>query len=227
MAKVTLQPIAIILLIASLATPILSRASNALEDKAPETIESAKVALENAKIALQSAQDSLEATQSKDPVSKTPSAPLNTRVTSNRNSTPGKLYKWVDEQGNISYQDSPPPKNVKVLNADVLKDFKSDHKKVKELRRANAPDPVFDGSQPVMVYTADNCKPCQSVVLFLTQQQVPFIERDIRDDRHARDRLAKQSKQITVPSLFIGTQIIQSHSEPTISLALRKAGYLK
>ena len=225
MLKVIYQHSAVLLAILVLATSSVASGNSDTVASDPKTIEDAKTALENARSALESAQESLEAAQTKNEVDVKPTPKPKTKAKKKGN--PGKLYKWVDEQGNVSYQDSPPPKNVKVLDSDVLKDLKSNQGKVKELKRSNAADPVLDGSQPVMVYTADNCKPCQSVVLYLTQKEVPFIERDIRDDRHARDRLAKQSKQISVPSLFIGAEIVQGSSKSQISAALRKAGYLK
>ncbi len=182
-------------------------------------IQEAQSALEEAKSALEEAQSTLNQAQRKKQLKK---VPLRAEVAQN-----GKLYKWVDDKGKISYQDSPPPKNSKVIDSDVLKNQQQSAQPVKELRRASDPAPILDGSVPVMVYTADNCLPCQSVVLFLTQKQVPFIERDIRSDRRARDRLSRLSKQITVPSLFIGGEIVQGHAKPPITRALKKAGYLK
>lgn len=138
-----------------------------------------------------------------------------------------RLYKWVDGDGNISYQDSPPPNNVNVINSDVLESGKSKTHRISDLQRVRQATPGFDTNLPVMVYTANNCDPCQSVVLFLTQKKIPFIERDIRIDRNARDRLSKLSKQISVPSLFIGDQIVQGDSTFMITKALTKAGYMK
>ena len=188
-----------------------------------ESLDEATSALEEARNALDAAQLRLEQAQ-KDGAEppKSPTASNNSPKKEN-----GKLYKWVDEKGNISYQDSPPPKNVEILDSDVLKDQNKGKKKVRELRPSSELDYQDDGSKPVMIYTADNCKPCQSVVLFLTQKQVPFIERDIRNDRKARERLSNLSKQITVPSLFIGSRIIQGDSEAVIARALEEAGYLK
>lgn len=184
------------------------------------SIEQAKSALNEAKSALETAQSTLDKAQGEKKAIPKPQ-------TASKPKGDGRLYKWVDDNGKISYQDSPPPKNVKVLNSDLLKEQQAGDKEIKELRRANEPSPVLDGSVPVMVYTADNCKPCQSVVLFLTQKQVPFIERDIRSDRKARERLSNLSKQISVPSLFIGERIVQGHSKPMITRALEEAGYLK
>ncbi len=203
---------------------LLSSASlslHAQSDDNAQNIEQAKNALEQAKSALETAQNTLSEAQ------KEQAKPAPKPKTASKPEGDGRLYKWVDESGKISYQDSPPPKDVKVLNSDVLKDAKVGVEPLKELRPATEPEPLLDGSQPVMVYTADNCKPCQQVVLFLTQKQVPFIERDIRTDRKARERLSKQSKQISVPSLFIGNKIVQGHAKPMITRALKEAGYLK
>ncbi len=196
----------------------------AQQEDADTELKQAETALEQAKTALEQAQGELIKAQ-KAKIDKVAPAPKVAKRPSDNNS--GRLYKWVDADGNISYQDSPPPKNVKVLNSDVLKDSKTSDKPIKELSRATEPEPLLDGSVPIRVYTADNCKPCQSVVLFLTQNQVPFIERDIRTDRKARERLSNMSKQISVPSLFIGERIVQGHAKPMIRRALEEAGYLE
>lgn len=223
MAKVIYQYSTTLLAVIILALSSVVVGSEGADATASKTIEDAKTALQNAKSALQSAQDSLESAQTNKVIATNPSQ----KAPRKNNTHSEKLYKWVDEQGSISYQDSPPPKNAKVLDSDVLKDLNPKQEKVQELTRTSISAPISDGSQPVMVYTADNCKPCQSVVLYLTQKQVPFIERDIRDDRRARGRLAKESKQISVPSLFIGSDIVQGSSKAQISAALKKAGYLK
>ena len=205
----------------------ISLPSNGKEED--KSLEHAKAALEEAQSALQAAQNSLNTAEEINPLSKPKqqiTQPKRT-VQPEPRAQVGKLYKWVDEDGKISYQDTPPPNEANVLDSDVLKDLKDTKAPIRELRRASEESPLLDGSQPVMVYTADNCKPCQSVILFLTQKEVPFIERDIRDDRRARERLAKLSKQISVPSLFIGTRIVQGHSKPEITAALKQAGYLQ
>lgn len=219
MVNVKYQSLSVLLLLLVCAS--VNFPSNGKEDS--QSIEQAKSALEQAQTALQTAQDSLEAAEKRDLLSQPKQQP----VKPTRQAQVGKLYKWVDDDGKISYQDTPPPNKATVLDSDVLKDLKTTSAPVSELRRASDTSPLLDGSQPVMVYTADNCKPCQSVILFLTQKEVPFIERDIRDDRRARDRLAKLSKQISVPSLFIGDRIVQGNSKPEITAALQEAGYLK
>jgi len=211
-----------IFLIAALTASLIGTNAHAQGNDGSQELEQAKDALEQAKNALETAQNTLSQAQEANKPKPAPKP-----QTAAKPKGDGKLYKWVDEKGKISYQDSPPPKNVRVLNSDVLKDSKTGVEQVKELSRATEPQPILDGSVPVKVYTADNCKPCQSVVLFLTQKQVPFIELDIRSDRKARDRISKLSKQMTVPSLFIGARIIQGDSRPVITRALEEAGYLE
>lgn len=206
-----------------LAISVLAGESLATTKESSATLESAQEAIENAKTAIEAAEASLKEAQTKSD-DKLDDAVV---VKKSESSNDSKLYKWVDKNGKVSYQNTPPPKNAQILDSDVLKGRKSSEKQVKELKPTTKSDIQYDSDSPVMVFTAEDCAPCQTVVLFLTQKQVPFIERDILEDRLARERLSSVSKQITVPSLFIGSRIIQGDSESVITAALIEAGYLK
>jgi len=63
-----------------------------------------------------------------------------------------KLYKWVDKDGNISYQDQPPPESAKILKEDTLK--------------ATAKTTSAEGGNtvPVVVYVGEDCAPCDRLI---------------------------------------------------------------
>jgi len=67
---------------------------------------------------------------------------------SNMPATAGKLYKWVDDEGNISYQDQPPPTDANVLDEREVKSSGS-----------SAPRPAGESNKlPVFVYVVDDCE---------------------------------------------------------------------
>lgn len=123
-----------------------------------------------------------------------------------------KLYKWVDKNGKISYQDKPPPTNAKILEES-------------ELKASPAPSSNQDNQEPIIVYVSAGCDPCDEVVRYLNQLKVPHIERALQDDREAQQRLLDEYESLSVPTLFIGDSIMPSPSTDKIKTALRSAGY--
>lgn len=126
-----------------------------------------------------------------------------------------KLYKWVDEQGNISYQDQPPPENAKVLDE-------------KEVKGSGAASQSSDGAQkklPVFVYVVDNCPNCEGIILHLKKHGVPHVERSLKDDRVAQSKILKTSNSITAPVVFIGDKILQAPAPAELNSKLQNAGY--
>jgi len=64
-----------------------------------------------------------------------------------------KLYKWVDANGNISYQSSPPPENAKILSE-------------KDIKATRGASPQLDGGKtsPVTVFVVENCAACDALI---------------------------------------------------------------
>jgi glutaredoxin len=121
------------------------------------------------------------------------------------------LYKWVDADGKISYQDRPPPKNAKIL----------------EEREINVPEIVVPRivGVPVVVYTVDKCERCDEVIAWLTNRGVPIEQRPLQEDREAQRLILDLSNGLTVPTLFIDDNFVTDTSEESMLKALRDAQY--
>lgn len=122
-----------------------------------------------------------------------------------------KLYKWVDANGTISYQDRPPPKNAKIL----------EEREMNPQRRV----PIVTAPDPVIVYTVDDCQRCVEVLKWLENIGVPAEARALKDDRDAQRRILDLSNGLTVPTLFIDQQIVTDSSEESMISALLEADY--
>jgi len=130
----------------------------------------------------------------------------------------GKLYKWVDATGRVSYQDRPPPKNAKILSE------KSVNKKPV---KTTISTPVLK-TEPVDVYVAKSCVSCDEMIEALTEFNVAFNERNIEEFRDIQNVLIQQTSSIRVPALFIdGKFINNTNNEPfKLKLILQQHGYL-
>ena len=122
-----------------------------------------------------------------------------------------KLYKWVDEDGNVSYQDSPPPDNAKLLKESELE---------KSQPAAGTPS---NSAQPVVVYTVENCDACEVLLLRLRQLEVPFTQQSLLNKDIQAEILAV-SDAITAPTLKIGSEFINDLGDSNLIQKLRQAG---
>gem|GEM_PF-847057 len=136
-------------------------------------------------------------------------------------STAGTLYKWVDEDGRVSYQDRPP--------VDV-KDFESADMSDRDVGRLLQQDPeekreqVIE-TQPVTIYVADNCDACDTLRVYLEKRQIPFTEKDLNKDEDARRELMDVAGKLQVPATTIGKDLVWGYSRSGLTKALEQAGY--
>jgi len=120
-----------------------------------------------------------------------------------------KLYKWVDEQGNVTYEHRPPPDNAK-----VLEEYSTPPEEGQET-----------ASAPVTLYSVPQCDACDLVRLLLQKNSVPFAEKNPSQDKAAADELKEKSGQLSVPSLTIGDKLLMGYNSLAIRDELKSAGY--
>jgi len=124
----------------------------------------------------------------------------------------GKLYKWVDAKGNISYQDQPPPQNANVLRETSIDE------------NGSLNDQPQD-QQTVIVYTIPNCTACASLLSHLVEVGVPVEEQDLKNNREAQQRILELTDSLIAPTLLINGQALPNPSLENLNSALETAGY--
>lgn len=131
---------------------------------------------------------------------------------SSGNAIAGKLYKWVDANGVISYQDQPPPENAKILSETLVDDS------------GNLND-TAQNQQAVVVYTVPNCDSCASLLSRLVAYGVPVSEQSLQNNREAQQRILELSDSLIAPTLIINGQAYSNPNQENLVLALENAGY--
>ncbi len=129
------------------------------------------------------------------------------------------LYKWVDENGNVTYQDTPPPDDVQYEESTV--------DPVPEPLPEDAGRQIEEAAleNPVSLYTVPTCDTCDLVRLFLENNAIPFAEKDVRNNLETQAELEKLTGTLTVPTLVIGERVIDGYSRRAIRAALNDAGF--
>lgn len=124
------------------------------------------------------------------------------------------LYKWVDADGNVTYQDSPPPGET-----DAAPPYALDPVVAAEEAEGALPD------VPVTLYSVPVCDACDLVRHILEKYGVPFEEKDATKDTEVQKEVRELAGQLSVPVLAVGDAVITGYSSSGITAELTSAGF--
>jgi glutaredoxin len=131
-----------------------------------------------------------------------------------------KLYKWVDERGNIYYQDRPPPEGAGRVEEKTLNES-----------GGGSDNPVAAAAaarSPVTLYMVSKCSSCDAVRVYLKKRKVPFTEINVSEKNvQAQEEMLKKIGQLSVPTITVGSKIMQGYIESLLADELDQAGYPK
>lgn len=129
-----------------------------------------------------------------------------------------KLYKWVDANGNVSYQDKPPPEdNGKFERKDLGKEKNAKPEGLEELAQRT----------PVVLYAIPKCAPCDLARNYLKTRGIPFADKDASTDIEVQTELRKRAGSLSVPTIAVGEKVISEYSQAWLESELNQAGYPK
>ena len=127
-----------------------------------------------------------------------------------------RLYKWVDERGNVSYQDRPPPEGKGKVEE-------------KTLREGGGPATAEASAKaPVTLYMVPKCSPCDQARVYLKKRGVPFTEINVSEKHpQAQQEMVKKIGELSVPTITVGSKVMQGYVESLLAGELDQAGYPK
>lgn len=128
-----------------------------------------------------------------------------------------KLYKWVDKNGKVSYQSSPPPANSKILKESTLKTTQN------VASSSSKPNNSLDNPQ-VIVYTVANCPACSELMSHLKKMGVPYSEKSLAN-REVQTNVLRVTGKLTAPTIAVGGKFLSDNSPKALKKQLVNAGY--
>ena len=131
----------------------------------------------------------------------------------------GSLYKWVDEEGNVVYQDTPPPSSVNFEEQTYSDPNAAINQEVSDSLNNAAEE------SPVSFYSIPNCDSCDLVRLYLENNSIPFTEKDIQTNVSLQQELEGKAGQLKVPTVSIGDLVIDGYSKSSLRQGLIDKGY--
>jgi glutaredoxin len=132
----------------------------------------------------------------------------------------GKLYKWVDPNGNVTYQDQPPPGEATVIQDDTTTAASADSQTAADRAQQAAAE-----ANPVTLYSVPICSTCDLVRMVLEQNKVPFEEKNADRSPEVQQEMEAKAGQLTVPILIVGEKVLTGFNVQEIMQDLKTAGY--
>lgn len=126
-----------------------------------------------------------------------------------------KLYRWVDENGRVTFQDRPPPTGI----------VSFDEKALTTPQAAATPEQANPAT--VVVYRIDDCEPCDAMEQYLTEKGLRIERRDPDKDAEVAKEMVESFGKAEVPVAVVGTDVVRGHNVPWLEATLIKAGYVE
>lgn len=133
------------------------------------------------------------------------------------NSAFAELYKWVGADGKVTYSDIPPPANAKRIETKSLSNDAPGLNLPPELATAVA-------QNPVTLYTAPSCSPCNDGRALLKQLGIPFAEKTVVSNEDI-NKLKQLSGDAQLPLLVIKNSKFKGFDSAEWRVTLSSAGY--
>ncbi len=134
-----------------------------------------------------------------------------------------RLYKWVDQEGNVSYHDRPPPSDA---------GYRVESKDFKVGGRPTTPAPDDQASAaaekfPVVLYSAPKCASCDRARAYLEKRGVPFTDKNVDENFPLQAELREKTGSLTVPTIMVGDKVMKGYLQSLLAGELDAAGYPK
>ncbi len=145
------------------------------------------------------------------------------------------IYKWVDENGIMHFQDTPPQNATQPVSVESLPTYENDssnfRKPVQTPGKNNpgshttpslARQSAKSGTPPkVELYVTSWCPYCKEARNFFKSRGIPFTEYDIEKDKNAARRKQQFDKRGGVPFALINGTPVHGFSKVAYERALR------
>lgn len=129
-----------------------------------------------------------------------------------------ELYRWVDEKGNVTYSDLPPPPSIDDVQQRRFGSRAGTQQLPYALQTATR-------DFPVTLYTTDCGAGCDDAAKLLDKRGIPYSQKNAKDPQVAQDLMKLMDGKVFAPVLMVGKNLVKGFEEGAWHSALDVAGY--
>ena len=142
------------------------------------------------------------------------------------------VYKWVDENGAIHFQASPPQNTEQPVTIKRLPTYEDNYRDTEQVESGEDNDDSGSNDRvtaregyrepEVELYVTSWCPYCKKASDFFRSRRIPFTEYDIEKDKSAARRKKRLTRETGVPFAVINGKAIQGFKRAAYERALRE-----
>ncbi len=129
-----------------------------------------------------------------------------------------QLYKWVDSQGNVTYQSSPPPDSAAKIEKSKIK---TGNNAVKD----ETADAGKKEVKTIILYSKPDCETCKEASDYFAANAIPFEEIDLSENTDAAAELKEKLGFENLPTFSINDKFITGFEKSMMKKILVNEGY--
>ncbi|NOZ10362.1 MAG: glutaredoxin family protein [Gammaproteobacteria bacterium] len=131
-----------------------------------------------------------------------------------------RTYRWVDEDGKVTYQDALPPDGA-------LSVEEKNNPNYGPISTGDTGATIAASKYPVILYSISDCTGCDAARNYLKGRGVPFTEKNVEKNAVLQQEMREKVGALTVPTLVVGKKIMKGYMESLLAGELDQAGYPK
>ena len=128
-----------------------------------------------------------------------------------------QLYKWVDSQGRVTYQSTPPPDGAAEVVETTIGTVGAEDSEAEA-------EQVFE-TDPIKFYSKPECATCDLARIYFEEMEIPFEEVDITEDVAIAAKMQKDFGHNNVPTIKVGNKSVTGYEQNTMAKILKDSGY--
>ena len=140
------------------------------------------------------------------------------------------LYKWVDDRGRVTYQNTPPPEDAASVERSAISatvnEAPAEEAAVSETEEAEATEETAEEEVvSITLFTNPECTTCEDMRAYFEESEIAFEEIDISEDTDQAEEMKQKHGHNDVPTIVVGNKSITGGSVNDLQTLLKNSGF--
>ena len=145
------------------------------------------------------------------------------------------LYKWVDDRGRVTYQNTPPPEDAEsversaisaTVNEATSEEVESESPAVCGTEEVEATEETAEEEVvSITLFTNPECTTCEDMRAYFEESEIAFEEIDISEDTDQAEEMKQKHGHNDVPTIVVGNKSITGGSVNDLQTLLKNSGF--
>ena len=149
------------------------------------------------------------------------------------------LYKWVDERGRVTYQNTPPPEDAASVERSTISATVNEEPGEEAVAEETAETEGTEQTEQtettegttetetvaITFFSNPECTSCEDMRVYFEEYEIAFEEIDLTENTEKAEEMKKKHGHNTVPTIVVGNKSITGGSIKDLQTLLKNSGF--